>query len=283
MTENNSEQTETNTELSVDTDATGTTETIDAVASESSNEGEVLDTSESAEGAETTNTDDNLFYDLDGEEVSVSQVREWKNNGLMQADYTKKTQAAAEVRKQAEAETAKTVELNAKLAETVGNLEQSIKDEFKSIDWDYLRENDTGEYLKQKELINKKAQLAKKAKADLAARQEQEETQRISTERQSLRELNPTWADPKQYEADLNLIDQYVTDKGFTLDEVKGLTNHKVMSAVLDAARYKALKGKSEEVSKEVQNAPKVLKASVKQKATTTQKSGTDLWYPKTG
>ena len=42
-------------------------------------------------------------FTIDGEEFTIDQIKEWKQNGLRQSDYTKKTQELAEQRKQLEA------------------------------------------------------------------------------------------------------------------------------------------------------------------------------------
>lgn len=280
MTENNSVQTELSTESSVNTDAISTPE-VDAVVSESSNDGEALDASDGVESTSTNDSGDDLFYDLDGEEVSVAQIREWKNNGLMQADYTKKTQVAAEVRKQAEAASAQTAELNAKLSETLSTLEQSIKDEFKSIDWDYLRENDTGEYLKQKELMQLKAKKAVQAKADLTQRQEAAKQEKIAQSQKLFKEANPSWLDKTKMEADIKAMDEYVVANGFSEDMINELSDHRIMQALLDASRYRQLQGKSANTSKAVQSAPNVIKAS--KKTTPAPSSRAERFYGKAG
>lgn len=280
MTENNSEQITETTESSVNTDAESTTN-IDAVVGESPTDGEALDVSDGVESTSTNDSGDDLFYDLDGEEVSVAQIREWKNNGLMQADYTKKTQAAAEVRKQAEAEAAKTAQLNASLAETLATLEQSIKDEFKSIDWEYLRENDTGEYLKQKELMQLKAQKAVKAKADLTQRQEAAKQEKIAQSQKLFKEANPSWLDKTKMEADIKAMDEYVVANGFSEDMINELSDHRIMQALLDASKYRQLQGKSANTSKAVQNAPNVIKAS--KKTTPAPTSRAERFYGKVG
>jgi hypothetical protein len=41
-------------------------------------------------------------FDIDGEKVTLDQIKEWKNSGLRQSDYTKKTQEVANMRKEAE-------------------------------------------------------------------------------------------------------------------------------------------------------------------------------------
>jgi hypothetical protein len=48
---------------------------------------------------------------IDGEEVTLEDIREWKKGTLRQADYTRKTQEAATVRKQAEAKEALVAEI----------------------------------------------------------------------------------------------------------------------------------------------------------------------------
>ena len=82
-----------------DTDgsAEGESETHDSDESEEKGgdtDGESTD-GESEEGSEPT-------IELDGEQVPLSEVRRWKAEGLMQADYTRKTQETAAERKAAQ-------------------------------------------------------------------------------------------------------------------------------------------------------------------------------------
>src|SRR5574343_315736 len=46
--------------------------------------------------AEEAEAEAEQYIELDGEEVPLSQVREWKSGGMMQADYSRKTQVLAE-------------------------------------------------------------------------------------------------------------------------------------------------------------------------------------------
>ena len=271
---NNSEQTD--LDLSVDTDTISTPE-IDAVESESSPE---VDTQvETEEGVEESTDINDLVYDIDGEEVSVSTVLDWKKGHLMQSDYTKKSQANAEAKKALEADQAKTVALNSQLESTITNFEQSLKTEASKIDWEDLRENNTPEYLRQKELIGLKAKQLQKAKADMKAKQDAEYTSYITEQQGHLLKSQPTWADTKQREADIALIDTYVSEAGFNETEIKELVNHKIMNAILDAARYKELVNKSETTKKAVQKAPNVVKAT--KKKTTQTNTGEVDWYAK--
>jgi hypothetical protein len=49
-------------------------------------------------------------FTIDGEEYTVDQIKEWKQNGLRQSDYTKKTQELAEQRKALKADDSETPE-----------------------------------------------------------------------------------------------------------------------------------------------------------------------------
>lgn len=41
-------------------------------------------------------------YEIDGEKFTIDQIKEWKQNGLRQSDYTRKTQELAQMRKELE-------------------------------------------------------------------------------------------------------------------------------------------------------------------------------------
>lgn len=66
----------------------------DASAVEATDESETVEQPDEgqAEGEEEADQ----FIELDGEEVPLSQIREWKSGGMMQADYSRKTQVLAE-------------------------------------------------------------------------------------------------------------------------------------------------------------------------------------------
>lgn len=66
----------------------------DASAVEATDESETVEQPDEgqAEGEEEAEQ----FIELDGEEVPLSQIREWKSGGMMQADYSRKTQVLAE-------------------------------------------------------------------------------------------------------------------------------------------------------------------------------------------
>ena len=95
---------ESNSETEAKPDGETVSDETDTHESDESEEkgGETEDESKesSAEG------DDEPVIELDGEMVPLSEVRRWKSEGLMQADYTRKTQEVAAERKSVEAQLA---------------------------------------------------------------------------------------------------------------------------------------------------------------------------------
>lgn len=264
MEPNNAEQTiETN---SVETDTTGAPEAT-AVEAEQSVAGEV--STESSVESTTTEVDtSDLVYDFEGEEVSAATIKGWKDDGLRQADYTKKSQANAETRKQLEAKGLELNERKTYLDERIAALDEIIESGKESVDWDYLREHDISEYTKQKELLADKEAKAKTAKAEIAEMKATEDAQRLVVEQQLLADKMPEWADPAKgqaaREADVKLVEAYVKDSGFPEDSFNKLTDHNLMLMAVQAARYKELQNKTAETEKLVAKAPNVVKATKK-------------------
>ena len=80
--------------------------------------------------------EEELFYELDGEEVSLNQLKEWKSNGLMQSDYTRKTQALADERKALEAKLSKINEMESQFNDKISALDALLGNEEAEIDWE---------------------------------------------------------------------------------------------------------------------------------------------------
>ena len=88
-------------------------ETTEDVSAEEMAEdfGEVTDDSEGTPAKpeqtadeSTVKATDEATFDVDGEQVTLEQVRQWKTGGMLKADYTRKTQELAEARRGLEEE-----------------------------------------------------------------------------------------------------------------------------------------------------------------------------------
>jgi len=245
----------------VNTDTESTTD-VSAVEEDKTSTGEE---SSSEESTESTETESELYYDFDGEEVSASTVKEWKEGNLRQADYTKKSQANAEAKKANEAKTQELDKLTSVMSEAIEKLEANISTEFNKEDMDYLRDNDPSEFLRKQQEQAAKQTDADKAKAGLKALKDQQNKERLATEQQLLLDSLPSWQDAKNREADVKLIESYVESSEMTGEDFQALQSHKLMIMALDAAKYKALQKDTEATKKAVQKAPNVIKAKVKQ------------------
>lgn len=199
----------------------------------------------------------------DGEEELTAD--ELKSQRLMHKDYTQKTQAAAELRKQAEA---KLSEADKIASERIGQLEQDlavaanlIRSYDQEINWEALQQLDPAEYIRQREQQAHRAQAwnqtrervesmkgdAKKAKQALAA--------------QRLVEAIPEWLDPVRAQAEgTKLLQGSEKHYGLTAADIDGIADHRVVVALRDALAYRELKDKSASVKAEVQKAPVMAK-----------------------
>jgi hypothetical protein len=207
---------------------------------------------------------ENLFYDIQGEEVSHDTVMGWKNGHMMQSDFTKKSQLNAEERKGLEAKHVLADEKIASLSDSIEKVRAFIKEESTSEELEDLRDTDMAEWSRRKEAIAKKEKEVEQADKDLKAMQESENQERALVEHQLFRDSQPSWVDQKVMDADLALIESYVKDSEFSPEDFNSLQTHKLMNMALDASRYRKLQGEATETEKQVRDAPNVVKATVK-------------------
>lgn len=176
-----------------------------------------------------------------------------------QADYTRKTQTVAEDRKSLEAKQAEVLSLAEGLEASKTKLSELIQQADSAIDWDELRDTDPSEYLKQKELQDQRKNALKEAEAQQQAIKQQKVTEEI----QKLYEKLPTWQDPKQREADIGKVQGYLSEIGYQENEFQE-TDHRLMLALLDAAKYREMQSQATKVVKKVKKAPQVTKPGKK-------------------
>lgn len=209
---------------------------------------------EEAQDAET----DLFYYDIDGEEVSSEQIKEWKSNGLMQADYTRKTQELAESRKEIEAQREQVASEKAKLSEYLATLEVMVKeDSLTDEQVQEMREYEPEKYIEYIEKQAKRKELLKEAKKNAAPAN----NVNVQEEQAKLIKANPQWLDngkaTEAYQQDMDALTKYYDDNGFTQEQVNLVNQSALLAqAVIDAARFKARDVKKALVEKRVRKAP---------------------------
>ena len=228
-------------------------EAVDVADEVEVDEVEELEDDEVAED-ETTDESEESFFDIDGEETSLSQILEWKQSGLRQSDYTKKTTAVADQSKALEAKSLQQDAVIKSLNDKVTALDSLISDEEASIDWDELAEDDPAEYLKQERKLKAKKAKLKEAKA-------QQKTQfdaKLAEESSILIGKIPEWSDATVRDKEFKAALDYATNMGMDLT---GVSDHRIYLSLVKASKFDALDSKKALTAKKVRKAPKAVKA----------------------
>jgi len=228
------------------------------------------DVEEETEELEATDTETEEYYlDLDGEEHSLDEVKQWKKAGEKQAELDRETQTVTETRQTLEAEKAKFVELQSTLTATIAELESELSTN--DINWDELREDDTAEYLRLQDVVK-----AKRAKIDAAKQQAQgmtkdQQLEFMNRENQLLLKQNPAWvgsdgAPTQAYQADMALMQKHLVDGQFTQAEISHLISggHKVWKMVIDSAKAREKGKKGSALRKQAKKVPLVTRPKSK-------------------
>ena len=213
-------------------------------------ESEELDESEQEYDGEES------YFEIDGEEITLSQIKEWKDSGLRQSDYTRKTQEAAELRKEAEARIKQADTMAEALSDKISELEGIIQGEEATTDWEELLEDDPSEYLRRQRQID-----AKKAKLAEAKAQKQSRIQaKAAEESKLLISKMPTWSDPEVQKKDIDACLKYAESIGFKSEDFQTMTDHRVILALVQASKQAAIETNKPLVKKKVAKVPKAIK-----------------------
>lgn len=219
---------------------------------------------EEEEQPDTQEEAEELYIDLDGEEIALSEIKSWKDGNLRQSDYTKKTTELAEQRKAFEAEKAKVEALQSELATKSASLDAIIAESTLSAEQlQELKEDDPEGYIAYQEKMQKRKELINSTKGPAV------DKQKVSDK---LVEANPDWLDggkpTEKFTQDMELVKSYTNEIGYSAQELAGIeqngdTHHWL--TLLDAARGRkaikelaALKGSAE--TKRNRKAPLVTK-----------------------
>jgi len=291
------------TDTPVDEEVVEETEEAEEVEEEAPEEEEGQaeeETEEEVEEEEETEivAEEDLKYTIkvDGEELEVG-IEELKNGYQRQADYTRKSQALAEQRKETEAIQSERQRLEQERQMYANGLQmlqeqQSSKlQEFESIDWTALKADDPYQYmLKKDEYRDAQEKVQNVQQQQMLIQQEQaEEAQKarahfVQQEYARLVEALPEWND--QESTIKKDVQEYARSVGFLPEEINQLADHRSVLVIKKAMEYDKLTTKVAPKKKAVKKVPKVQKSgrgnskedtaaeAVKQKRARLRKSG---------
>ena len=207
-----------------------------------------------------------------GEEKEVT-LDELIKSYQLGTDYTKKSQAVAEERKAVEAERQRIEEarqLRDQYAERLQVIEQMLNQQQPEENLEYLKETDPiGYAVKVAELSQREKQLAQvQAERQRIAEQQKQEQQQelgkvIQAEARKLAEVLPDYADPQKGEAIRRELREFGMKAGFSEQELANVYDSRAVITLWKAAQYDKLQSAKPNITKKVNEAPKVIKAGV--------------------
>ena len=265
------------TEAPVDEEVVEDTEEAEEVEEKAPEEEEGQAEEETEEEVEEEEFDvvaeEDLKYTIkvDGEELEVG-IEELKNGYQRQADYTRKSQALAEQRKETEAIQSERQRLEQERQMYANGLQmlqeqQSAKlKDFDSIDWEALKTEDPYQYMIKKdeyrdaqERITNLVQEQQAVQQEQAQQAQQARAHFVQQEYSRLVEALPEWNDSKStIKKD---VQDYAISAGFLPQEVNQLADHRSILVIKKAMEYDKITQKVAPKKKAVKKVPKVQKS----------------------
>lgn len=191
-----------------------------------------------------------------GESAEEEITPEEREKGyLRQADYTKKTQELADLRKQVETEHASLREAREKYAALLGELEKALKEsQPKEPDWDRLKARDPARYaVEWAEWQRYQKSLEDVQREQLRVQQEEVEARQkvldemLAAENARLIEIFPEWKDPEKQKASKRALAEYARDTyGYTPEQLNQVYDHRILVLFHKAMQFDQLQAKAQ-------------------------------------
>ena len=270
------------TETAVDEEAVEETKEAENTEEEAPEEGQAEEEVEEEVSAESEESEEEEFevvaeedlkytVKVDGEELEVG-IDELKNGYQRQADYTRKSQALAEQRKETEKIQSERQQLEQERQMYANGLQmlreqQTAKlQDFDTVDWETLKQEDPYAYMIKKdeyrdaqERVNNVAQQQQQVQNEQMQQAQQAKTHFIRQEYTRLVEALPEWEDKNStIKEDVR---KYAAEVGFLPDEINQLADHRSVLVIKKAMEFDKLTKKVAPKKKAVKKVPKVQKA----------------------
>ena len=269
------------TETAVDEEAVEETKEAENTEEEAPEEGQAEEEVEEEVSAESEESEEELeivaeedlkyTIKVDGEEFEVG-IEELKNGYQRQADYTRKSQALAEQRKETENIQSERMQLEQERQMYANGLQmlqeqqQAKLNDFDSVDWETLKQEDPYAYMIKKdeyrdaqERVNNVAHQQQQVQNEQMQQAQQAKTHFIRQEYTRLVEALPEWEDKDStIKEDVR---KYAAEVGFLPDEINQLADHRSVLVIKKAMEFDKLTKKVAPKKKAVKKVPKVQKA----------------------
>lgn len=170
-----------------------------------------------------------------------------------QADYSRKTAAVSEMRKQIETEAQQVMAERQQYAQLLDVLQQQLQEAAsQEPNWERLYAEDPLEYVRQKDVWRERSEKLQAATAEqqrvMSLMQEQQVTelrQMVQQGREKLTELVPAWKDKAKWDGDRAKLRSYATEKlGYSDQEISQAYDPRAVLALYKAMRFDEIMSK---------------------------------------
>jgi len=211
--------------------------------------------SELTETALEPDEDDDLYVTVGDREISIKDIKEMEQGQLRQSDYTRKTQALADDRKEFDAKKTEADQLRQMLSDQTAQLAAILEQETLSQEEiQDLREYDADGYLKYQDKMTERYKLLEQSKQVAPSNVD------ISSERDKLWNANPAWLDNGKetdtFRSDMEMMQGYATNAGYSDEELVGVNQFHHYQTLLNAARWEKSQKSNASIAKKVRKAP---------------------------
>lgn len=216
-----------------------------------------------AEDTEQDNVEDDPEFEFDTPDGrQKAKLSDLIAGNMRNGDYTRKTQALAEERRVIERSQAETAELREKLSEALKRWAVPTEQE---PNWAELAQKTTPqEFNLRKAQWEQRQRQKEQARAEYHALQEHIRTERIAAERNKLLEAFPEWRDEQKFLAAARKMADAAPQYGFTVEEISGIDDHRMIRVLNDALAYRELQASKPAVEKKMAKAVQTIKPGSK-------------------
>jgi hypothetical protein len=194
--------------------------------------------SEDVEQSETEveDTPEDQFIDVNGEQVSLSELRD---GFLRRQQFTQLTQEVAAQRKHYQENQRDINELRTQALENIETLKQQVLIEFQMAevpDFDFLAENDPGEFIRQRNIWEKRENKVRQLYETEQHLKQKASAYEAEQHQAALQESNvrffekyPELKDATKSNEVFADITSYLIDTGFNEHEIRGIADHRII------------------------------------------------------
>lgn len=182
---------------------------------------------------------------VDGKEENVG-LDELISGYQRQSDYTKKTTALSNEKREFEGFQQELQQERQQYANTLQQLQQQMEAYNQpNVDWELLERTDPVQWLKLREMERQREQQIEAVRQEnakmqqlLQEQQSEELQQELDRERKLMLEKIPEWSNPAVRSNEQKLVVEYARSLGFADDEVSDVRDHRALLALRDGMRY---------------------------------------------